>query len=108
MTASTTPDDPTSDPTTPSGAAGPTVRWDDSAMKTSYANVVNVTSTREEVSAFFGTNRTWNAQPGESLEVQLDNRIIMSPFAAKRLLVLLGGVLREYEKRFGPLPNPPR
>jgi len=28
---------------------GPTIKWDDSQMKSGYANVCNVTSTREEV-----------------------------------------------------------
>ena len=44
----------------------PTVHWDDSSMKTSYANVVNASSTREEVTLFFGTNLTWN--PSEAKE----------------------------------------
>ena len=35
----------------------PTVDWDDSNMSTSYANVVNASSTREEVTQFFGTNK---------------------------------------------------
>jgi len=83
-------------------ASGPTVRWDDSQMKTHYANVVNVTSTREEVSLFFGTNRTWNPS-GNTFDVTLHDRTILNPFAAKRLLLQLGNVLREYEARFGEL-----
>jgi len=39
----------------------PKVRWDDSGMKSSYANVCNVASTREEVTLLFGTNQTWHA-----------------------------------------------
>jgi hypothetical protein len=35
--------------------------------------------------------------------VQLTDRIILSPFAAKRLAALLGNVIREYETRFGQL-----
>lgn len=34
------------------GAASPKVTWDDSGMKTTFANVVNGTSTREEMSLF--------------------------------------------------------
>ncbi len=81
----------------------PTVNWDDSSMKTSYANVVNASSTREEVTLFFGTNLTWN--PGESKEfkVRLSDRIVLSPYAAKRLWILLCATLKEYETRFGPL-----
>ena len=81
----------------------PTVDWDDSEMRTSYANVVNASSTREEVTVFFGTNLTWN--PGEKREfhVRLNERIVLSPYAAKRLWMLLGVILREYESRFGTL-----
>ncbi len=83
--------------------ATPKVKWDDSNMKTSYANVVNAASTREEVTMFFGTNQTWNVADAKELVVQLSDRIVLSPFAAKRLYVLLGTVLKEYESRYGSL-----
>ena len=86
-------------------AAAQTVRWDDKAMKTSYANVCNVASTREEVVLLFGVNQAWHSGPRE-IPVQLSDRIILSPFAAKRLSILLENVLREYETRFGNLPDP--
>ena len=35
------------------------VRWDDSKMTSTYANVCNVSSTREEVTLLFGTNQSW-------------------------------------------------
>lgn len=85
------------------GAKGPKVVWDDSSMKTSYANVVNAMSTREEVTIFFGTNQTWNITSGKDFTVQLSDRIVLNPFAAKRLWTLLGAVLKEYENRHGIL-----
>jgi hypothetical protein len=91
---------------TPEAAQGGTrVRWDDTNMKSSYANVCNVASTREEVVLLFGINQTWNAAQRE-VAVQLTDRIILSPFAAKRLSILLENVLKEYESRFGALPDP--
>ncbi len=72
-------------------------------MATHFANVVNVQSTREQVDLFFGTNQTWNIADATGVSVDLSNRIILTPFAAKRLLTVLGGVLREYEQRHGPL-----
>lgn len=81
----------------------PNIHWDDSAMKTSYANVVNASSTREEVTIFFGTNQTWNMQKDSDVTIQLSDRIIMNPLAAKRLCVLLSGILKEYETKHGPL-----
>lgn len=87
----------------PEAAARPQVSWDDSAMVTQFANVVNVQGTQEQVDIFLGTNRTWNpAQAGEVV-VTLNNRVILTPLAAKRLWTVLGGVLAEHENRFGPL-----
>ena len=80
----------------------PKVNWDDSSMQTSYANVVNAASTREEVILLFGTNQSWKGLEDE-VDVHLSNRIILNPYAAKRLAILLGGVVAQYEKRFGTL-----
>jgi hypothetical protein len=71
-------------------------------MKSSYANVCNVTSTREEVVLLFGMNQAWNRGQKEVV-IQLTNRIVVSPYAAKRLSLLLGNVVKEYENRFGAL-----
>jgi hypothetical protein len=83
-------------------AQGTRIKWDDSGMKSSYANVCNVTSTREEVVMLFGINQAWNRGQKE-VTIQLTDRIIISPYAAKRLAGLLEGVVKEYEKRFGEL-----
>ena len=83
--------------------AVPVVNWDDSEMETTYANVVNASSTREEVTLFFGTNLTWNPTERREFNVRLSDRIVLNPYAAKRLWVLLGAILKEYETRFGPL-----
>jgi hypothetical protein len=81
----------------------PTVKWDDSKMQTAYANVVNAASTREEVSLLFGTNQTWKAGEEKEYIVQLSHRIVLNPYAAKRLLLLVSKLMQEYERRFGPL-----
>jgi len=83
--------------------AVPTVNWDDSEMRTTYANVVNASSTREEVAVFFGTNLTWNPTETNQFNVRLADRVVLSPYAAKRLWVLLGAILNQYEARFGKL-----
>src|SRR3970282_1624470 len=93
------------------GMDGTRIKWDDANMKSSYANVCNVTSTREEVVMLFGVNQAWNRGQKE-VTIQLTDRIIISPYAAKRLMMLLDGVVKEYEKRFGALnvegPTPQR
>ena len=92
-------------PTT-SADQGVSIRWDDTAMKSAYANVCNVTGTREEIVLLFGVNQTWTTAPKE-LVIQLLERVILSPFAAKRLNLLLSRVLKEYESRYGQLPLEP-
>ena len=92
--------------TTPATAARPegtpTVTWDDSKMQTSYANVCNVMGTREEIMLLFGTNQAW--QGGQKdVTVRLSERIVLNPYAAKRLAVLLNQGLKEYESRYGEL-----
>jgi hypothetical protein len=79
-----------------------TLKWDDSKMTSTYANVCNVSSTREEVTMLFGTNQSWHTGQKE-LTVQLTDRIILNPFAAKRLSLLLNNIIKEYENRFGEL-----
>ena len=90
-------------PTEVGKPAIPVVNWDDSEMQTTYANVVNAASTREEVTLFFGQNETWNPGPAKTFDVKLKDRIVLNPHAAKRLFVLLGAVLAQYEKRFGEI-----
>jgi hypothetical protein len=79
------------------------VNWDDTKMVTTFANVVNVLVTREELTLLFGINQTWNASQGKELTVQLSNRIVLTPYAAKRLLTLLTARMNDYESRIGPL-----
>ena len=83
-------------------SATPKVIWDDSKLRSTYANVCNVSSTREEVVVLFGTNQAWQGNEAE-VTVDLSDRIIMSPFAAKRLSLLLQNVVGQYESRFGAL-----
>ena len=83
-------------------AEAPKVSWDDSSLRSSYANVCNVSSTREEVVLVFGVNQAWQGTENE-VKVQLSDRVILSPFAAKRLSMLLQNVMGQYEQRFGSL-----
>lgn len=88
--------------TASTAGSGRKIRWDTKNMKNTYANVCNVTSTREEVVMLFGINQAWERGQQE-LEIELTDRIIMSPFAAKRMAQLLGNLIDEYEKRYGSL-----
>jgi len=82
----------------------PAIHWDHSRMETTYANVCNVNSTREEVSVLFGTNQTMNVDIQSGITVELTDRIILNPYAAKRLSLVLNKVIKDYEAVFGELP----
>ena len=79
-----------------------TVNWDDSKLEAAYANVANVSCTREEVTLLFGTNQTWLAGQ-KDLTILLSHRIMLSPFAAKRMLMLLDATIKKYEATFGDI-----
>ena len=103
--------DATAEPTKPAAAvnpansaanaaANPTVKWNVEHLKSSYVNFVNANSTQEEVVLNFGMNNNWDRMANE-VEIELTHRIVMSPFAAKRLADLMGKLVSQYEGRYG-------
>jgi hypothetical protein len=89
-------------PAAPKPATGPIVKFDDTGISNAYANVCNVSSSREEVVLVFGMNNAWERDASE-VRVKLNSRVILSPFAAKRLSMLLESVVKQYEGRFGEI-----
>ena len=81
---------------------GPRIKFDDAKMHSSYANVCNISFTREEVLLLFGMSEAW-ASGQQEVNIQLTERIILSPFAAMRMHALLGRILHQYEQKFGSL-----
>jgi len=86
----------------PRAVAVPKVTWDDSNMRTAYANVCNVLGTREEIMLLFGANQAWQGGQPE-VRVALSDRIVLNPLAAKRLLRMLEQGLKEYEDLYGEM-----
>jgi len=82
------------------GAVQRKIHWDDTNMRNVYANVCNVAGTREEVVLLFGMNQAWHSGQAE-VTIQLADRVVLSPFVAKRLSLLLGNVIRDYETKYG-------
>ena len=65
--------------------------------ETHYCNTVRINSSQEEVFLDFGVNR-----PSESgLVVELNDRVAMNYFTAKRLVLNLGQHLRAFEEKHG-------
>ncbi len=79
------------------------IKWDSDKMQTTFANVVNCQSTAEQIDLFFGTNQTWNMMSTDDINIELSNRIILTPHAAKRLSSMLGAIVQEYEARYSTL-----
>ena len=80
----------------------PQIVWDDVDMVTTYANVCNVKGTREEIMVLFGANQAWQSDQKE-VKIALSHRIVLNPYAAKRLMTMLEIGMKEYENRYGEL-----
>ena len=95
-----------SQPSQPTDAT-PAVQFDVSNLQSSYANVCNVSSTREEVVLAFGANNA--GERGQvNIQVQLTNRIVLNPYAAKWSAAVHNRVIAEYESKFGTLTDDAR
>jgi hypothetical protein len=93
---------PTAGSAAASGPAQPQIRIDTSNLKSTYCNVCNGTSTREEMVLTFGVNQDWDLGP-QMREIHLHHRIILSPYAAKRLQELITKLVQDHEARYGAL-----
>jgi Protein of unknown function (DUF3467) len=94
---------PKASPKKPAAAAAPQpVRVHTANLKSSYCNTMSANITREEVVLNFGINQNWD-RGSDASEISLEHRIILSPFAAKRLAQLLQKLVADYEGRHGEL-----
>jgi hypothetical protein len=92
-------------PPVPEAAPQVSVQWDDSQMESVYANIGTATANREEFFMLYGTHKNWRGVQGDGgeVEVQLSKRMVMSPFAAKRMSLLLQQAIQAYETQFGKI-----
>jgi hypothetical protein len=83
-----------------------TLRLDERNLKSSYANAFRTNATAEEVMVDFGLNLVVPpAKQGGQPEIlfQVNERIIMNYFQAKRLALALGQIIRRHEEQFGEI-----
>jgi len=82
------------------------LRVDERNMTTSYANAFRTNGTPDEVMLDFGLNLVGQA-PGEQNQpeilFQVNNRVIMNYYSAKRLAITLSQLIRRHEEQFGEL-----
>ncbi|MCQ2055750.1 MAG: DUF3467 domain-containing protein [Fibrobacter sp.] len=82
--------------------AQPEVVWNDQNMKSTYVNATNVVAGREEVMMLLGVNQAW--QMGQKkVNVDIDERVVMTPYTAKRLALMLAATLKAYEAKYGKI-----
>jgi hypothetical protein len=92
------------DSSTTQEIGGVRVAWDDSDILSQYANIATATANREEFFLLFGTHQNWRGNEKENtVKVKLSNRIVLSPFAAKRLMLILQHSINAYESKFGKI-----
>ncbi len=85
------------------------LRVDQSKVTTTYANAFKTNATQEEVIIDLGLNMVMPPQQGQDPNVageilfQVNNRLILNYYNAKRLALSLGQIVRSYEEKFGEL-----
>ncbi len=82
------------------------LRIDERNMDTIYANAFRTNGTAEEVMLDFGVNLANPATgQGQQPEIvfQVNNRVIMNYYSAKRLAITLSQMIRRHEDQFGEL-----
>lgn len=83
-------------------SAQPEIVWNDANMKSTYVNATNVVGGREEVMMILGVNQAWQMNQ-DKVSVDIAERIVMTPFTAKRLAIMLSATLRAYEAKYGKI-----
>lgn len=86
----------------PAPQPGGRIVWNEASLQQNYANVATVMATQEEFSILFGTQQGLRPDP-RGMQVDLTNRMMVSPFLAKRLLKVLERTVAQYEDRFGKI-----
>jgi hypothetical protein len=92
------------------------IRVDERNMKSSYANAFRTNGTAEEVMLDFGLNlinplvqqqqQQQQPQPPQGqpeIIFQVNDRVIMNYYSAKRLAITLSQLIRRHEEQFGEL-----
>ncbi len=80
----------------------PLLTWDHSHASSFSPNVFQVKALREEVWLLLGTTRKEHSDSNDP-QPKSSVRVVMSPYAAKRLSVALNTIVQKYESTYGPL-----
>ena len=82
----------------------------DSEMSVCYANAFRMNSSADEVFVDLGINtttptpgRSGNEAASRQVRFDVSHRVVLNYYTAKRLVMVLGGLVRQHEQRFGEL-----
>ncbi|MEE9212284.1 MAG: DUF3467 domain-containing protein [Phycisphaeraceae bacterium] len=82
------------------------VEIDDEDVPVRYSSTVRVSGSAEEITLdFAGSVRPTSPQRAK---LKIDQRVVLNPWAAKRLALALGQAIQRYEQTYGPLELDPR
>ena len=86
------------------------LRVDERQMSTSYANAFRANGTAEEVMLDFGLNLIVPTGQNETPDVlfQVNDRVILNYYSAKRLALTLTQLIRRHEEQYGELELDPQ
>ena len=94
--------------TAPEGQAGQTqLQIDDASANVSYSSTSRIWGSAEEIIIDFSQGVRPGSQPNTAA-LKVDSRVILSPWAAKRLALALGQTVQRYEQTYGILEIDPR
>jgi len=86
----------------PAEGAQQRLQLDETGVTTSYANFFLVTAGPEEVMLLFGI------RSGDGTRAKIEERLVVSPSNAKRILLALSQTLKRYEDAFGTIDLTPK
>ena len=94
--------------TSPEGQQAQTqLQIDDTKANVSYSSTSRIWGSAEEIIIDFSQGVRPGSQPNTAA-LKVDSRVILSPWAAKRLALALGQTVQRYEQTYGTLEIDPR
>ena len=80
---------------------------DDAQSPTYYSSTSRISASGEEITVDFSMGPKPTGQQNVA-RMKIDARVVLSPWAAKRLALALGQTIQRYEQAYGPLEIDPR
>jgi len=78
------------------------LKIDDSTTPTTYSTTVRVWGTAEEINLDFAGPIRPGTSP-QTAQLKIDQRVVLNPYAAKRLALALSQAVSRFEKTYGTL-----